>query len=71
MTTNPYEMRMQIIENVNLLQQQRYQDEKERFHKGLIPDYPEYPTIEELFGEVDRRIKIIEGTPYGTKKTKG
>jgi len=27
--------------------------------------------MEELFGEVDRRIKIIEGTPYGTKKTKG
>ena len=71
MTKNPYEMRMQIIENVILLQQERYQAEKERFQKGLIPDYPEYPSKQELYDEVDRRIKIIEGTPYGTKKTKG
>ena len=71
MTKNPYEMRMQIIENVVLLQQQRYQAEKERFQKGLIPDYPEYPTAQELYDEVDRRIQFINGTPYGTKKTKG
>ena len=36
-------------------------NEKDRFFKGLIPDYPEYPSTESFFELAVKFIKGMEG----------
>tara|TARA_A100001388_G_C28765890_1_gene500685 strand:- start:38 stop:193 length:156 start_codon:yes stop_codon:yes gene_type:complete len=43
------------------IQKERYQNEKDRFFKGLIPDYPEYPSTESFFELAVKFIKGMEG----------
>tara|TARA_Y100001972_G_scaffold73491_1_gene89313 strand:+ start:923 stop:1084 length:162 start_codon:yes stop_codon:yes gene_type:complete len=42
------------------IQEGRFQNEKDRFFKGLIPDYPEYPSNESFFELANKLIKRME-----------
>lgn len=54
---NPYELRFECFELAQRIQNERFQNEKDRFFKGLIPDYPEYPSTESWFELADSFIK--------------
>ena len=59
MTINPMntpDVRTQTIQEIILNQQQQFQAEKQKYLNGLIPDYPEYPTSDQLYAELDRRL---------------
>ena len=61
MKKTPYDLRFECFEMASRIQKERYQNEKDRFFKGLIPDYPEYPSTESFFELAVKFIKGMEG----------
>ena len=57
---NPYELRFECLQMASRIQEGRFQNEKDRFSKGLIPDYPEYPSNESFFELANKLIKRME-----------
>ena len=58
---NPYELRFECLQMASRIQEGRFQNEKDRFFKGLISDYPEYPSNESFFELAVKFIKGMEG----------
>ena len=57
---NPYELRFECLQMASRIQEGRFQNEKDRFFKGLIPDYPEYPSTESFLELANKFIKRME-----------